>query len=102
MANAPSPGAGGGGKTWPDGSPCYVWQDFVAGTFPTNNDVFSASIRMDGTTPIIEWNPDTPELRATRVYRTFGKKTLLDANWTDITDKDQSEYHFFKVSVEMP
>jgi hypothetical protein len=34
--------------------------------------------------------------------RTLGKKTLIDADWVDITDKDQSEYHFFKVSVEMP
>ena len=60
------------------------------------------TIRMDGNTPVITWEPDTPELRATRVYRTLGKKTLLDANWTDITDKDQSEYHFFRVTVDMP
>ena len=102
MANAPSPGASGSGKTWPNGSPCYVWQDFVAGTSPTNDTVFTATIRMDGNTPVITWEPDTPELRATRVYRTLGKKTLLDANWTDITDKDQSEYHFFRVTVDMP
>ena len=102
MANATSPGASGSGKTWPDGSPCRIWQDYVAGTSPTNNDVFSASIRMDGATPVVEWKPDTPELRATRIYRTLGKKTLLDANWTDITGKDQSEYRFFKVTVEMP
>ena len=34
--------------------------------------------------------------------RTLGKKTLIDAKWVDITDKDQSEYRFFKVTVEMP
>ena len=34
--------------------------------------------------------------------RTLGKKTLIDAEWVDITDKDQSEYRFFKVSVELP
>ena len=102
MASASSPGASGGGKTWSDGSPYYVWQDFVAGTSPTNDSVFKASIHMEGNVPVVTWEPDTPELRATRVYRTFGKKTLLDANWTDITDKDQSEYRFFKVKVEMP
>ena len=102
MASAPSPGASGGGKTWPNGSPYYVWQDFVAGTSPTNDTVFTATIRMEGNTPVVTWEPDTPELRATRVYRTLGKKTLLDANWTDITDKDQSEYHFFRVTVDMP
>ena len=34
--------------------------------------------------------------------RTLGKKTLMDAEWIDITDIDQSEYRFFKVSVELP
>ena len=34
--------------------------------------------------------------------RTLGKKTLIDAEWVDVTDKDQSEYRFFKVSVELP
>lgn len=102
MANAPSPGASGSGKIWPNGSPCYVWEDFVAGTSPTNDAVFTATIRMDGDTPVITWEPDTLELRATRVYRIYGKKTLMDANWTDITDKDMSEYHFFKVTVDLP
>ena len=102
MANASSPGGDGGGKTWPDGSPYYMWQDFVSGTSPTNDNVFKASVHMEGNVPVVTWEPDTPELRATRMYRTFGKKTLLDAGWTDITDKDQSEYRFFKVKVEMP
>lgn len=102
MANAPSPGVSGNGKTWPNGSPCYVWQDFVAGTSPTNDTVFTATIHMNGNTPVITWEPDTSELRATRVYRTYGKKTLMDASWTDITDKDMSEYHFFKVTVDLP
>jgi hypothetical protein len=102
MANAPSPGVSGNGKTWPNGSPCYMWQDFVAGTSPTNDTVFTATIHMNGNTPVITWEPDTPELRATRVYRTYGKKTLMDANWTDITDKDMSEYNFFKVTVDLP
>ena len=102
MGNAQSPGASGRGKIWSDGSPCYVWQDFVAGTSPTNDTVFTATIRMEGNTPVISWEPDVSELRATRRYRTLGKKTLLDANWTDITDKDKSEYHFFKVTVNLP
>ena len=102
MGNAQSPGASGNGKIWSDGSPCYVWQEFVAGTSPTNDAVFAAMIRMEGNTPVVTWVPDTPELRASRVYRTLGKKTLLDANWIDVTDKDKSEYHFFKVTVDLP
>ena len=102
MASAPSPGASGGGKVWPNGSPCYMWQDFVAGTSPTNDIVFTATIRMEGNTPVVTWEPDTPELRATRVYKTLGKKTLMDKDWVDITNKDQSEYHFFRVTVDLP
>ena len=102
MANSQSPGETGDGKTWPDGTPCYVWQDFVAGTSPVDDSVFTAKIRMEGTTPVIEWEPDTPELRASRTYRTLGKKTLLDGRWLEITDEDPSAYNFFKVTVEMP
>ena len=97
-----SPGKEGIGKIWPDGSPYYLWQDFVVGTSPTNDTVFTASIHMEGTAPVITWKPDTPELRATRVYKTLGKKTLMDKDWVDMTDKNKSEYHFFKVTVDLP
>ena len=102
LANAQSPGLAGTGKNWPDGTPCSVWQDFVVGTSPTNDVLFTATIRLNGTKPVIEWVPDTPALRATRVYRTFGKKTLLDADWTELTDEDSSAYRFFKVTVDLP
>ena len=99
MAAAPSPV----GKKDSSGSALSIWQDFVAGTNPTNeNSVFTSKIEIIDGKPVITWEPDTPELRVTRRYRTLGKKTLLDANWTDITDKDQSEYHFFRVTVDMP
>ena len=80
-----------------------VWQCYVAGLDPTNETSnFEARIQMCDGVPYITWEPDTPELRATRVYRTLGKKTLLDKDWVDVTDKDQSEYHFFKVTVDLP
>ena len=103
-ANAQSPGAdGSGGKTWPNGSPCYVWQDYVSGTSPTNDVVFKATIRMEGTTPVIEWDPHTDELDAKRVYRTFGRTSLDDADrWSDVTDSDKTGYQFFKVTVDLP
>ena len=81
-----------------------VWESYVAGLEPDDEkSQFSAKIEIqpDGT-PKVTWEPDTPELRATRVYRTLGKKTLMDANWTDITDKDKSEYNFFMVTVDLP
>ena len=82
----------------------FVWQDFVAGTDPTNpNDKFSASITFNKDTnePIISW---TPELSATesakRSYKKYGKVKLTDTNWT-LIDGDAANYNFFKVSVEM-
>lgn len=65
------------GKRDSAGNPMFVWQDFVAGTDPTDEtDVFCASITFDAVTgePIISW---TPELSATetakRIYKTYGK-----------------------------
>lgn len=103
MANAQSPGRSGGGKVWPDGTAYYVWQDFVAGTDPTDeNSVFTAKIEIVDGEPVVTWEPDTPELRATRVYRKLGKKTLMDKDWADVTDEDLSAYRFFKVTVDLP
>ena len=86
------------------GKPMMVWQDFVAGTDPTNpDDVFKASITFDAATgePIVSW---TPELSATeaakRNYRTYGKVRLTDPDWTEING-DAISYNFFKVTVEM-
>ena len=101
MANAQSPGDGRG-KTWPNGALHYVWQDFVAGTNPLDGeDVFTAEIEVVDGKPVVTWKPDTPELRATRLYTTYGKKTLLDREWTPVTDGNRGDYNFFKVEVKM-
>ena len=34
--------------------------------------------------------------------KTLGKANLTDADWVDVTDKDQSAYRFFKVTVDLP
>jgi hypothetical protein len=83
---------------------CVIWESYVAGLIPDDVDSkFTAKIDIspDGT-PKVTWEPDTQELRTTRVYKTLGKKTLMDKEWVDVTDKDQSEYHFFKVTVGLP
>ena len=91
------------GKKDAYGNPMYVWQDYIAGTDPTDEDSkFTVKIDIVDGEPVITWEPDTPELRATRVYKTLGKKTLMDKDWVDVTDKDQSEYHFFRVTVDLP
>ena len=86
------------------GKPMMVWQDFVAGTDPTDeNDVFKASIAFDNETgaPIISWTPVLSAAEAAkRIYRKFGKVRLTDADWTEISGTG-AEYNFFKVTVEM-
>ena len=81
-----------------------VWQDFVAGTDPTDPESkFTASITFDKDTgkPVISWSPElTAAEAAKRTYKKYGKVKLTDANWTEIVDNDE-DYNFFKVSVEM-
>ena len=102
MGNAQSPGVSGSGKIWPSGSPCYVWQDYVVGTSPTDDSVFTVTIRMDGVRPIVGWSPDLNENGRynVRKYTVWGKTSLSDGvNWMCPTN---SEHLFFKVKVEMP
>lgn len=92
------------GKRDGAGNAMFVWQDFVAGTDPTDeNDVFTASITFDAATnePIISWTPELPASEAAkRTYKTFGKVRLTDDDWT-LVNGNASAYNFFKVTVEM-
>ena len=92
------------GKRDGAGNPMFVWQDFVAGTDPTDEtDVFRASITFDAATgdPVISWTPElSPEEAAKRTYRILGKVRLNDPGWTPV-DGNAAAYNFFKVSVEM-
>lgn len=92
------------GKRDGSGNPMFVWQDFVAGTDPTNpDDVFTASITFDATTgePIVSWSPELSAAEAAkRSYTTYGKVRLTDPDWTPI-DGDEADYNFFKVEVKM-
>lgn len=86
------------------GNPMFVWQDFVAGTDPTDeSDVFTASITFNATTgqPVVSWSPELSATEAAkRVYRVFGKVRLNDPDWT-LVDGNAGDYNFFKVAVEM-
>ena len=87
-----------------DGDGMTSFQECIAGADPLNDkSKFAAKISLNANgDPEVTWEPNTPELRATRVYRTLGKKSLTDADWVDVTDKDQSVYRFFKVTVDLP
>lgn len=83
----------------------FVWQDFVAGTDPTDeNDVFTASITFDEDgKPQIAYSPEFKDEAeaAKRRYTTYGKAKLNDKEWTEVPDGDEANYNFFKVTVEM-
>ena len=91
------------GKRDGAGNAMLVWQDFVAGTDPTDeDDVFRADITFDAEgKPIISWTPELSEAEAAkRNYKKYGKVKLNDAEWT-LIDGNEADYNFFKVSVEM-
>ena len=89
------------GKTiW--GRPMSVWQDYVAGTVPTNlESTLKARIEMQGETPIVTWDPNLNEDGvARRLYKVYGSETLENGGeWQYPTN---ALHRFFRVTVEMP
>ena len=92
------------GKLDGTGAPMCVWQDYVAGTDPTDpTSVFTASVTFDAETgdPIISWSPElSPAEASKRLYTTYGKVRLTDPDWLPFND-NPSAYNFFRVTVEM-
>ena len=88
------------GKTQ-GGAATSVWEEYVAGTDPTNAlSVFTAMIEMQGDTPIVTWNPNLNTNGVVRTYKIYGSETLEnDGEWQCPTN---SLHRFFKVTVEMP
>ena len=90
------------GKRDSQGNTLLVWQDYVAGTDPTDeNDIFKASITLVDGVPQVSYTPELPEAEtAKRKYTTYGKARLQDEEWS-VVDGDAANYNFFKVTVEM-
>ena len=92
------------GKCDGTGNPMYVWQDYVAGTDPTDPaSVFTASVTFDAETgaPIISWSPElSPGEAAKRLYTIYGKVRLTDPDWLPVAG-DPSPYNFVRLTVEM-
>ena len=91
------------GKKDGAGNPMFVWQDYVAGTDPTDEtDVFTASITIVDGKVQVSYSPELDDARkALRKYTTWGKKSLMDNDWTEVQEGQEAEYNFFKVTVEM-
>jgi hypothetical protein len=78
-----------------DGDGFTSWQEYVAGTVPTNaNSVFVASIVLSNGVPFVTW---TPDLGTERVYTVEGKSSLTNATWVSPTN---AATRFFRVKVE--
>jgi hypothetical protein len=92
------------GKRDGSGNAMFVWQDFVAGTDPTDpTSVFTASLTFDAETgdPIVSWSPElSPEEAAKRIYTVSGKERMTDEEWT-VLDGNAAGLNFFRVTVEM-
>ena len=90
------------GKTQ-GGAATSVWEEFVAGTDPTNaQSVFTAKIEMRDGAPLVTWEPDLNEngTKSERLYKVYGSETLDGGGeWQYPTN---SHHRFFKVKVEMP
>ena len=91
------------GKKDGAGNDMFVWQDYIAGTDPTDEtSVFTASITIAEGKVTISYSPELDDARkAMRKYTNWGKKSLMDEKWMEVQEGHEAEYNFFKVSVEM-
>ena len=82
------------------GNEMYVWQDYVAGTDPTDtNSVFTAKVEIVDGTPVVTWEPKLSDgEEALRNYTIYGKTNLTDKAWHSPTNEAS---RFFKVEVDM-
>jgi len=91
------------GKQSANGRNMQVWEDYVAGTNPTNMESrFSATVEMKNGQPLVRWTPDLNEngAKMLRAYKIWGKESLDEESpWQCPTN---ALHRFFKVTVEMP
>ena len=82
-----------------DGDGFATWQEYLAGTDPTNAASYlQATIRMEGSTPVVEWNVTNSTLNALGYqYVPKGATNLTPPiNWQPMN----STHRFFKVFIE--
>lgn len=91
------------GKKDAMGNTMLVWQDYVAGTDPTDqSDRFVATISIQDGTPTITTLPAlSSEEKSKRKFSLFGRTSLMSGDWIEISESDAKSYNFFKVRVEM-
>jgi len=97
------------GKVDAQGNPMTVWQDFIAGTDPTDpTSVFTAEVTFENGQPVVTWTPDLNNggTRSVRSYQTLGLQDMKDMNnpsaWKVVEPGTENQYRFFKVEVMLP
>ena len=50
---------------------------------------------------MVTWSPKVEDAAFPRVYRIYGKASLNDADWAELSSDSLDGYNFFKVTVEM-
>ncbi|MDA3926137.1 MAG: carboxypeptidase regulatory-like domain-containing protein, partial [Kiritimatiellae bacterium] len=79
-----------------DGDGYVAWEEYVAGTVPTNIvSRFLSNITMVNGLLTIEWMPD---LGGERTYTIFGKTNLVDSAWMTPTN---ASTRFFRIGIDM-
>lgn len=79
-----------------DGDGMFAWQEYVAGTVPTNRaSVFLTLIRVSNNVPRVTW---TPDLGTMRLYTVVGRTNLIDGVW----GTTNAGSRFFKAEVFLP
>ena len=86
----------------PDGDGFTTAEEYVMGTDPYDAESkLTASIEVIDGKPVIKYAPDMKEKRN---YTVWGRRSLSDPNerWEPVAEGRESDYYFFKVSVEQP
>jgi uncharacterized repeat protein (TIGR02543 family) len=79
-----------------DGDGQAAWQEYIAGTVPTNSaSVFKSEVTLINGLPWVTW---TPDLGTGRVYTVEGRTNLTSGAW----GATNSSSRFFRVKVAMP
>ena len=94
------------GKLDGDGQPTPVWQDYVAGTDPTDpSSRLKTRIAFENGLPIVTSAPElSPAEKSLRQYRVHASRDLASGRWDDVTNLSSAQrttYRFFKISVDM-
>lgn len=84
-----------------------VWTCYLIGLDPGLEDAaFTVKLEFVDGKPVVKWDPDLNKggEKTERTYRVWGKKDIMDEDWTDMTDVEDLKaggWRFFRVGVDL-